>query len=810
MGAVYAGHDEKLDRKVALKVLHADQRLDVEARDRLLREARALSKVDHPNICRIHDYIDTGDVDLLVLEFIDGRTLQSAIDDGLPHAEKLRIARTIAEVLVRAHRAGIVHRDLKPENVMLTKAGEVKVLDFGLARWLQLGRRSSSSGNYSAITDSEAKLPVLGKKDDRGSGDTMVMPAVRASEAFPSGRREFLATAAGITLGTPLYMSPEQARGEALTPASDMFSFGLLLQVLFTGKEPHPDLISAREVILRVARGETNPVEGAPKAITALINSLKQFAPADRPTAVDSVERLKYLIATPQRIARRSAVAAVAAVMLFGGWRYTVDLDRERSIAVTERAEAQKQKARAEDLINFMVGDLRKKLEPVGRLDVMDDVAEKALQYVRGLRPEAMSVDELARNAKALNQLGEVRVGMGKTPEALKLFDQALVLAATAVDRDPKNPEAMLVLGASHFWLGNSMRLQGKRDEALHHMTDYQRVAEKLAKLDPSNTEYQRERSYGESNLASLLEERGAVDQALPHHLASLKIARMLAAADPAMRNDLTVALNKVGAALARTGDLRGAIDHLRQETAILRDAVAADTKNMLLRRQLATNLAWLARVLSATGDQQGALALWQEELGIERELAELDPDDVAKHRAVATTTRRIAGGLAHTGDSARAFELFRAARQEMSGVIAKAPTRASFQVDAAAIDADYADALYRAGKKQAALEAVRGAITRIEALASPGRFGQVELAREYVLLGELEATPEAAKAAWEKAAKAMEPLADSADPTDLDVWARVLIRQRRFDQARNVMSVMERTGFSMSELQRLCRESGC
>ncbi len=134
MGDVYAGYDEKLERRVALKVLNADQRLDEEARQRLLREARALSKLEHPNICRIHDYIETGDVDLLVLEYIDGRTLHDALSDNLPRSEKLRIAVAIAEVLVRAHRAGIVHRDLKPENVMLTRTGEVKVLDFGLAR----------------------------------------------------------------------------------------------------------------------------------------------------------------------------------------------------------------------------------------------------------------------------------------------------------------------------------------------------------------------------------------------------------------------------------------------------------------------------------------------------------------------------------------------------------------------------------------------------------------------------------------------------------------------------------------------------
>src|SRR5690349_11739788 len=148
MGDVYGGYDEKLERKVALKVLNDDQRLDGEARERLLREARALSKLDHPNICRIHDYIETRDLDLLVLEYIDGQTLHDAMQQGMAHHEKLRIAIAIAEVMAQAHRAGIVHRDLKPENVMLTKSGEVKVLDFGLARWLHKSRAPRSSDKF--------------------------------------------------------------------------------------------------------------------------------------------------------------------------------------------------------------------------------------------------------------------------------------------------------------------------------------------------------------------------------------------------------------------------------------------------------------------------------------------------------------------------------------------------------------------------------------------------------------------------------------------------------------------------------------
>src|SRR5688572_14968424 len=191
MGMVYAGFDETLHRRVAVKVLQDDQRLDPEARARLIREARSLSQLDHPNICRIHDYIEGDRVDLLILEYIEGKTLLDAIEAGLTPAEKMHIATALAGVLVAAHRAGIVHRDLKPENVMLTSKGEVKVLDFGLARWLDDRARPTEPPRLRVATD-----------DDH------------------LDRTDSLRTAAGIAMGTPLYMSPEQARGEVLAAAS--------------------------------------------------------------------------------------------------------------------------------------------------------------------------------------------------------------------------------------------------------------------------------------------------------------------------------------------------------------------------------------------------------------------------------------------------------------------------------------------------------------------------------------------------------------------------------------------------------------
>ena len=134
MGSVYRGFDERLERTVAVKEVHAANR-SAAIRTRFLREARALSQLDHPNICRIYDVLERADGDYLILEFIEGETLRERMSRGIARDEALRIALAIARVLVVAHGRGIVHRDLKPDNIMLTPAGEVKVLDFGLARF---------------------------------------------------------------------------------------------------------------------------------------------------------------------------------------------------------------------------------------------------------------------------------------------------------------------------------------------------------------------------------------------------------------------------------------------------------------------------------------------------------------------------------------------------------------------------------------------------------------------------------------------------------------------------------------------------
>jgi tRNA A-37 threonylcarbamoyl transferase component Bud32/tetratricopeptide (TPR) repeat protein len=789
MGRVYTGFDEMLERKVALKMLHAGERLDGVARERLLREARALSRLDHPHICRIHDYLESADVDVLVLEYIDGRTLSDVVDERMTRGEKLRIAIAVAEVLVAAHRAGIIHRDLKPENVMITRNGEVKVLDFGLARWLKAGRARSAERVQSFAQE------------------TPKVVSMRISDTIPYEESSPGETAAGVALGTPLFMSPEQARGEALAPASDMFSFGLLLQALFTGEEPHPDNLTGREVMSRCGRGETNAVGAAAGDVRPLIHRLKQLAPADRPTALETVERLRYLADRPQRIARRAVAAAIAAVLAVGAWRYTVDLQRERAIAV-------KAQAQAEDLIEFMLGDLRGKLDEVGRTDILDDVGDRALTYVQSRDPETMTADELTRRAKALTQLAEVREKQGNAAEELRMLREAEKLTNIAVRREPRNGKALIVHGATQFFLGRNLQ-RSDAARALEHMRNYMRDAEALARLDPANAEYQLERAYGHSGVASALEAQGKLEEALRHHRVSLEVKEKLAARAPHdadAQYSLALAYNKVGNVLFRTGDVRGARELGQRELAISRKLVALEPKQARWKVRLSTGLAYVARVHDSVGDRDRALALYNEGLALERELAALDPDNVDWQRNAAVAMRRVAKELAARGDYARALPLFRESRASLTEVIPRAPAR-GFVHDLTANEITYAGALAASGNTADARRILDATIARVEAMPAGDRRTQYSLGWAWHVRGGIlrVGDPPAARRSWEKAERELEPLLrKSDDPKELDLWAEVLIRRGRGTDARAVIERLGRMGHSTTALVSLCGETGC
>ena len=256
MGEVFRAFDTRLNRAVAVKVMHESSSGLEAAVVRFLREARAASALNHPNIITIHDVGETPDGDhFIVQELVDGRTLRSLLEEPIDLGAAIDIARQVARALSAAHAAGIVHRDVKPDNVMVRSDGYVKVLDFGLARL----------------------------EDPVGSDRTT---------------RTNLDTAPGTLLGTTAYMSPEAAQAGIAGPAADMFALGVVLYEMATGRRPFiaATSLGVLAAILSqepVPLGRMNP--GVPLALDDLVQRMLSKMPERRPTASEVAEALAEL-----------------------------------------------------------------------------------------------------------------------------------------------------------------------------------------------------------------------------------------------------------------------------------------------------------------------------------------------------------------------------------------------------------------------------------------------------------------------------------------------------------------------------------
>ena len=206
MGVVFKGEDIKLGRRVALKFLPEELASNPSALERFEREARAASALNHPNICTIYEVEEHAGLPFLVMELLEGQTLREHIAAGggapLPTDEALDLAVQIADGLDAAHQKGIIHRDIKPANVFITTRGEAKIMDFGLAKLVEVGERAEAS--------------ALNEGGDGTSPATGIAPYLYL-------------TLTGTAMGTACYMSPEQVRGEKLDGRTDLFSFGLVL-----------------------------------------------------------------------------------------------------------------------------------------------------------------------------------------------------------------------------------------------------------------------------------------------------------------------------------------------------------------------------------------------------------------------------------------------------------------------------------------------------------------------------------------------------------------------------------------------------
>jgi serine/threonine-protein kinase len=434
MGDVYEGLDTKLERKVAVKVIGSKARRDPKSKTRFLREARALSQLKHPNINQIYEYIEEKDSDFLVLEYIEGKPLKQNINAGMEKSHKMKVAEQIAQVLKAAHEKGIVHRDLKPSNVMLTKEEGIKVLDFGLARFIEPRLRQLKRQREELRTPSLSfeNIPVDGPDHTLTLAEETTESVAEESE---SPEDVYFKTQDGNIMGTPLYMSPEQARGERVGPAGDMFSFGLLLQEMFMEQSPYEVSDGSVTLIEKAAKGESRPVSGLGSDLETLINRLKSMSPAARPTAVETVERLVQIREKPKKRLRRLAAAAIISAFVLFGIKYTIDLQRERTQAVQARDEAT-------SVVEFLV-DLFEVSDPGearGNTITAREILEKGAKEIE----QGLEEQPLIR-ARMMETIGTVYRKLGLYKNALPLLERALEINEARLDADsPRLAETLL------------------------------------------------------------------------------------------------------------------------------------------------------------------------------------------------------------------------------------------------------------------------------------------------------------------------------------------------------------------------------
>ena len=772
MGTVWLArrNDGRYEGEVAIKFLRSGLFGQGDAA-RFEREGSILARLSHPHIARLLDagVMADGAQPYLVLEYIDGEP----IDDycrrlALPVAARLGLMLDVLAAVAQAHNRLILHRDLKPTNILVTQAGDVKLLDFGIAKLL----------------------------DDAG-GDQTALTA-RAGNAF-----------------TPEFAAPEQLQGGDVTTATDVYALGVLMYLLLGGEHPTAAPTGApldrmrsvietvpkrlSEAVLR--RGGTTTrwspesrklageVRGEVETIVA--KALKKTPSERYANATEMGDDIRRYLAhepisarpdTPlyrttrfvQRHAAGVSMAGIAALALGAGI----------GVALWQAREARAQRVQAEGLVEYMIGDLRKKLQPVGRLDVLDGVGLKALDYYAAQDPGSLDADSLGRRARALHMIGSIAEQRGHFDEAVRDFQQAADTTSRLLETYPGDPQRIFDQSQSEYWVGYVQWYRGHLDEAEAAFRRYLDLAQRMNKAKPGDHDWQLEDVFSKTNVAIVLTEEGRADEALPLLTQARAEIAQIARSHPedSVSEGNTIGWSAVAyAALGRDED---AIQAEKDKIAAALRAPNADKDQdaqFLVANAHDETAKWqrnLGRLDEATTSARRAL----DELLV---LDARDPSNVDTSAEIVSTQAVLAGLLADRGDRAAARDQLHQASARLAALMARhTPKRAwrlTHSARVAALGGQLADSDAERDAAETALAAFQA---DLRSYANEGgvvpQLDATLIAEADLVHGDLLARAgrmDQARAVWQSAAARIRPIAERLIPAAMTQLGQLDLR---------------------------------
>jgi serine/threonine-protein kinase len=714
MGVVYRAEQlEPVRREVALKLIRAGIASDIVVR-RFESERQALAVMEHPSIARVYDGGVTADGHpYFVMELVRGVPLLEYCDaHQLGLADRIQLFAQVCRAVQHAHQKGVIHRDLKPSNILVADTDGVplaKVIDFGIARAVEAG----------------ADVARLTMADEM--------------------------------IGTPAYMSPEQMEpGMDIDTRSDVYSLGVVLYELFTGTLPFDDTayrgiaafaaVQVREPptpgqrISRLgasaaemaARRNSDPA-GLARALRGDLDWIVMKAlDKERDRRYESANAMALdleralanepvLARAPtttyrmRKFVRRHAVGVASSVVIVALMLGGIVLQAVQARRVAEaRDEAVVRRTQAEGLIDFMLGDLWEKLEPVGRLEILDDVGERAVAYFAEVDPSQVSDDEVGSRSRMLYNIGSVRMRQGHLVTATRAFEESLRLARALRDRAPDDPDRQFALGQSEFWVGSGYLRQARYDEAAAHFGAYRDISLALVARDSSNSTWLQELGYSHTNLGAVELFRDHAAAAAAEFRRAMEVKeRVLAGApeDRRLRYDVARAYYNLGEAQMVSGELLGARQAFDTDLALKRELLGLDPTNATWRNTYLNSLISRASVLSYLGEPDSAWGHLKELESLLSEMRRGDPVNRDWRRSEAIGRIRQADILVERGAPAAARPLVESAVAAMEALVAS-DTRAQDRSDLAQTRIVEGRLLLRQGDAVRALESARVALT--------------------------------------------------------------------------------------------------